>query len=386
MATATSLAGDKDKNNEDRTHPSIAKSKTKIVVKKKKKKSLAALQRARNNSPEGGLGRKSRGNAGLPTFQPRIPDVTDQDAPNTNNYSSPHLDFDDDEHDDEELPSDTLMAIQSLLQGSQGLYIPLLGVSANTTTASSSAVQVLLESQIFQRFQENHASTIWSELRRLTQSNQLRQISCRGGGSGGGSSTSASTLSSSTSSSSMAYIRTKDFAAGVWDAQQYHQLAIQQYEPIVSWFLSGLSHWTGSIISKVEMEEQWNNESLLLVVEMNRGVKRPISLDDAIRYLSRIQVLIRDTSTTSTSVDEECFWLWLPQWGLVLRSWNEARQQLLGVVARSQGREVSEQNILNKNRHSSVSTKFLLDELKHHGLLRTVERPFGIFIQRVDQK
>jgi hypothetical protein len=355
MATVPSFTGDRDNNNEEPC-ATIKKSKTKIVVKKKR----LAAKRTRNQP--GGSGR-SHGRGGLPNFQPRIP--AEVDTPNTNDEFSLLEYYGNDR--EEELPSDTLVAVHSLLQGSQGLHIPLLRNSASHTTT----VQVVLESQIFQRFQENHASTVWSELRRMVQSNQLRQISCQGGGSGG---------SNTTSTSSMAYILTKDFAAGVWDAHQHHQLSIQKYEPVISWFLSGLPHWTGSVLSKTDMEEQWSD---IIVVETDSGTRR-LSLEDALRHLSKIQVLLRDTSTTIG--EEECFWLWLPQWGLVLKSWNEARQQLLGVVARSQGGEVSEQNLLNKNRHASVSTKFLLDELKHHGLLRTVERPFGTFVQRVTQK
>jgi hypothetical protein len=343
MATVPSFTGNRDKNNED-PRISTRKPKTKIVVKKKR----LAAKRTRN---------QSRGNGGLPSFQPHV--SVEVEAPNTNECSL--LDCYGGASE-EELPSDTFMAIHSLLQGSQGLHIPLLN------SASTSTVQVLLESQIFQRFQENHASTIFSELRSLIQSNQLRQIP----GSSG---------LNTTSTSSMAYILTKDFASGVCDAQEHHQLSIQKHEPIVSWFLSGLSHWVGPVLSKTEMEEQWSEP---ILVETGSGAQR-ISLEDAIRYLSKIQVLLRDTSTI-TSSHEECFWLWLPQWGLVLKSWNEARQQLLGVVARSQGREVSEQNLLNKNRHASVSTKFLLDELKHHGLLRKVERPFGTFVQRVAER
>ncbi len=129
------------------------------------------------------------------------------------------------------------------------------------------------------------------------------------------------------------------------------------------------------------MELQWN-EDLFAVVANDATTSQRLSLDDAINYLSKIQVLLRDTSNTTSS--QECFVIWLPQWGLVLKHWTEARQQLLGLVARAG--EISERNLLNKNRNSAFSTKFLLDELKQQGLLRSVERPFGTFVQRVMSK
>lgn len=130
------------------------------------------------------------------------------------------------------------------------------------------------------------------------------------------------------------------------------------------------------------MEEEWDGE--VFVAASNDRPFR-LTFDDALRYLVNTQVLIRDTASTNNAADE-CFALWLPNWGLVLKSWHEARLQLMGVVARAQGGEISERNLLNKNRHASISTPFLLDELKQQGMVQIVERPFGRFVKRVTNK
>ena len=170
----------------------------------------------------------------------------------------------------------------------------------------------------------------------------------------------------------------------VWDAQHHHAQALPQYEPVVAWFLSSIKHWTGSIISKTDMEQQWEQDLPRLDQSNNAGMSQRITLAEAIHYLFNLQVILRDTSTTTASALDERFVLWLPHWGTVLKLWNEARQQLLALLARSG--ELSERNLLHKNRNSNISTKFLLDQLKHEGAVRFVERPFGRFVQRVVRK
>ena len=119
--------------------------------------------------------------------------------------------------------------------------------------------------------------------------------------------------------------------------------------------------------------------------------ERLISFDRAISFLLQIEVLLRDPTASLQCHQQHQYLLWLPQWGLVLKTWSEARQRLLNYVARASSfdklskrkGEVSESNVLRENRHGSVSTKFLLDELVQQGHLEIVERPFGRFVRRV---
>ena len=309
-----------------------------------------------------------RKSSGLPTFPYRLGTSglssasTDHhhDTCNPSDELSQLLDSPNQDNHEDDVPSDTMMAIHSLQQQAQGLHIPLC-------QNNHSFVQVVVENQIFARFQEDHASAIWSELRELTRTNQLHKLPCRG------------IHHIQETSTSTVYIVTNDYVTAVWDAQHHHIQAQSHYEPVVAWFLSSIKYWTGSILSKTDMELQWEQDMII-------GMGQTITLEKAIHYLFKIQVLLRDTSTTTTasSSGDEFFVLWLPHLGTVLKMWNDAKRQLLSLLARSG--ELSERNILNKNRSSNISTKFLLDQLSQEGLVRFVERPFGRFVQRVPRK
>lgn len=334
-----------------------------------------------NGSGSGGIGRGIVRGRGIPTFRPRLSSHSALDGSATPSSFSgegvstqpttataaAHADHTnkggDDEFSDtfdvedgiaEGLPSDTLMVMQSLKQASQGLHIPLLQNGSMT-------VQVVLELQIFQKFQASHASNTNGELQQLIQTSKIRRLSCQNIHSSG-------------------LILMDDYVAGVWDAFFYHQLSSSQFQDLINWFVTNMKEWTGITISKQSMEEFWEGITLTKDPDNNESVSRKISLDEALQFLLKIQVLIRDPASLAGS---ERFYLWLPQWGLVLKAWNEGRQQLLGVVARSKGGEISEQNLLHQNRHAAVSTKFLLEELVHNGKARVIDRPFGRFVQRV---
>jgi hypothetical protein len=244
--------------------------------------------------------------------------------------------------------SDTLLAMQSLKASSQGLHIPL---------QNGSTVQAVLESQLFRRFDSNHASMINTELRDLYRNNQLVGLGCR-------------------DHQAVALLSTPDYVTGVWDA--LHQANAEnvigdrqmQYQAVVSWFVDSLPNLDKKCISKDQLEANWKQK----LVE---GITTRGSLDNMIQILLQLQVLMR--------LDEqhETFQLWLPNWGMVLKGWSEARQQLLSHVKRA--KELSERNLMSQNRHSCVSTKFLLDELQRKGAVRIVTRPFGKFVQCVKE-
>jgi hypothetical protein len=366
VTTSNDKGGDSKPNNAGAANKKciVIPMKRQRIILKAKTPHGRRRQRQGNNPKKGG---------GLPSFQPRV--AARSSSSNTNNAPSPnnnhHEDDDDidlgaDDFECEELPCDTFLAIQSLQKSSQGLHIPI---------GNQQMIQAILESQIFQRFEEGHASTIMSELLHLVQTNQVRKLK-------------------DNSKTKTAFVLTRDYVAGVWDAHQQQHAPQHDYdydssEKVVSWFVSCLKHWTESTISKESMEEYWKDD-ITKNDDSNNNSKQPsrilLSLDDALKVLLKLQVLIRDSSTASNNNNDERYYLWLPQWGLVLKTWNEARQQLMGFVARSRGGEVSETNLLNQNRHSCISTRFLLNELTHDGKLRIVQRPFGTFVQRVVHK
>lgn len=252
-----------------------------------------------------------------------------------------------------EIPSDTLMAMKSLIQSDQGLHVPI---------TNNGSVQVVLENQIYSIFDEGHASNVNSELLELIHNNNLRRMYCH-------------------DSSYVAFILTEDFVRAVWDAHLHpnhsssHSTEVQgSSEEIVSWFLSNLCHWTKSKISESCLEDRWKNNNIIS--------NNDVTLKDAVHYLLTSQFLIRDPKQNlSIGGNEESYFLWLPQWGIVLRAWSKARRQLLALI--TQRKELSKHNVLQKNRHCHVSTEFLLNDLIYKEKIRIVERPFGSFVQLV---
>mmetsp|Transcript_18364 Transcript_18364/g.37678 ORF Transcript_18364/g.37678 Transcript_18364/m.37678 type:complete len:381 (-) Transcript_18364:55-1197(-) len=303
---------------------------------------------------------------GLPAFQYRTKSSQSDATPerkNGNRNSTSHevnnsssFYRHEDVQDEEEIPSDTLMAIHSLVQSDQGLHVPI---------TNNGSVQVVLENQIYSIFDENHASNVNSELLELIQNNKVQRMYCQ-------------------DMSSTAFILTDHYVRAVWDAHAHQDhsssgaTAVSAFsEEIISWFLSNLQYWTRTTISESYLEDRWGGNN-----EISICSKTEINLKDAVHYLLTAQFLIRDSKQHLGSVGKEAsYFLWLPQWGIALKTWNEARQQLLMLLA--QRKEMSKANVLQKNRHSHISTDFLLNELLYKEKIRIVDRPFGSFVQLV---
>lgn len=333
-----------------------------------------------------------RSGLGLPSFQLRH-DFTEAtlDVP-----VDDELGARDDERDQEEIPSDTLMAIQSLMQSARGIHIPL---SNSVTNRGASSIQAVLEHQVMRTFVENHASSINSEMFELIQANKVRRLYCH-------------------EATTTAFVLTGDYVRAAWDAQvQYtmqqpaaempctSQSLAATSEATVEWFLSNLHCWTGTSISMASFLAQWEADG-----KLEHGASTaPITSDGkqkcgrnfhtSLKQLLEMQLLIRDAKATSVQRNES-FRLWLPQWGIALKAWSDARKQLLTHLSRgcfgvggglyttatkgaSKTKEISKANLLRQNRNSHISTQFLLDELLYKGKIRVVERPFGSFVQLV---
>mmetsp|Transcript_120843 Transcript_120843/g.180515 ORF Transcript_120843/g.180515 Transcript_120843/m.180515 type:complete len:358 (+) Transcript_120843:192-1265(+) len=351
----TKTGGDSVRGNEDNGSVKPAPSKKRIVMTTK-----------RRRPPKAGaakVGMKRRAAGGLPSFRPR---QTTEIISTTGSSVTTTALTDDPIFDDIELPSDCLFAIQNLHQSAQGLHIPITQTvpssssnSLGTTNNNMMMIQVFLEFQIFRRFEEHHASTIYQELVELKRNNVIRLLHCP----------------DNACSTNTTWILTRDYVAGVWDSplQQHEQRQQQQLQQpdsdaihdILSWFVTNLKAWTESTLSESAMKESWSHKT--------------ISFETALQELLTLQVIMRDTSTATSQHTR--YHLWLPKWGVVLKAWNEAREQLIAFVTLK--KEISERNVLSKNRHSCVSTRFLLDELVYQGKLRIVERPFGRFVQKV---
>jgi hypothetical protein len=193
--------------------------------------------------------------------------------------------------------------------------------------------------------------------------------------------------------SNFAYLLTEDYIQAVCDAFSTRQIEGLQVLPsqdkneeIISWFVSNLHHWTGRNVAQSAMELQW--EAYCEEGNQRKSGKTPKEnstatiFQDVLQLLLDLHLLIRDTQqSTLNNHQEHHFYLWLPQWSIVLKAWDDARKQLKAILARA--KETSKMNLLRKNRHSFISTHFLLQDLIYNGQVSVIERPFGSFIRLV---
>jgi hypothetical protein len=323
---------------------------------------------------------------GLPSFKLRH----DRTEMARNGSAEKELSMQQEELEKDDIPSDAFVAIHSLMQSDEGLHIPLSNTASNRGTVS---IQAVLEHQIIGKFLENHASSINNEILELIRTNMLRRLFCQ-------------------EMSTTALILTGEYVRAAWDAyRQYDQQQAAYSSParppeaekVLSWFLSNLHHWTGTTISRSMLLDRWQADGngiqcvTSASLKSDTGFSREWHFQLSLEELLRMQVLIRDPRTTGTSMNEN-FHLWLPQWGVVLKAWNDGRKQLLHLLARgsfsgrsglkgrtkmdaSKKREISKGNLLKQNRNSHICTQFLLNELVYKGKIRIVERPSGSFVQ-----
>jgi hypothetical protein len=274
--------------------------------------------------------------------------------------------FPNEDEPEDEIPSDSLVAIHSLIQSDQGLHVPI---------TNNGSVQVILESQVYSIFDENHASNVNAELMELIRANKVQRMYCH-------------------DVSTIAFMMTEDYVKAVWDSYNHQDAIIPRdasamgktdtpNEEIVSWFLAQLHLWTNLSITETSLEDQWEIHNDKRTGDDAAAAAATMKTRDAVRYLLNAQFLIRDPKNALSGGGNrnDSYFLWLPNWGIVLKTWNEARQQLLNLLA--QRKEMSKANVLQKNRHSKISTSFLLNELLSKEKIRVVERPFGSFIQPV---
>ena len=335
-------------------------SKGPIVVKKiqmaKRKKRISKPQTAAVRTL-GVVKQKAPGakaSFGLPTFRLQVKplDINGKSTQNTN----PHDAFGLEGAKEQDLPSDTLVAIHSLIQSDRGLHVPI---------TNNGSVQVILESQVYSTFDEDHASNVNAELLELINTNKLKRMNCQ-------------------NMSTMAFILTEDYKKAVWDSQHNtdHQTS-SSLDPavgktIVTWFVAELDHWTTHSISESSIEDRWETYH-----ERRNDDATNLEARDVVLHLLNARFLIREQNKNNSGNQEDSYVLWLPNWGIVLKTWNEARKQLLTLLA--QQKEMSKTNVLRKNRHSRISTAFLIDELLSTEKIRVVERPFGSFVQLVKE-
>lgn len=356
---------------------SSTKNKPKLVVIKRKRNTVG--KNNNNKTKIRGTKKKTILSAGLPSFGNRPSSLGGVAAVVSASVAatSRQADDDDDElgdnSDDDEIPSEVLVAIHLVIRADHGLTIPL----SNHIT-----IQAVMEHQIYSTFDDNNATNIHRDLLELIHStNQVRQLYCQ------------------QDQSTFAYVLTQDYVQAVWDAVETRQSQPQKVtDEIVSWFVTHLQYWTGRTVAQSSLERQWNNhckevENATAIEQVpnddeateieNNTNNKSLSFSSVLQLLLDWHLLIRDTQQcTLNSHQENHFYLWLPQWAIALKAWHDARKQLVAIIARA-GKETSKMNLLRKNRHSYISTNFLLQDLIYRGKVTIIERPFGSFVKLV---
>lgn len=254
------MAGTSDDKAKASKGPIVVK---KIQMAKRKKRSAktrTAISNATTKAPA------TEPSFGLPTF--RLQANPSDINRNSTQSIEPDDAFGPQGSDEEDLPSDTLVAIQSLIQSDRGLHVPI---------TNNGSVQVLLESQIYSIFDEDHASNVNAELLKLINTNKLKRMNCQ-------------------NMSTMAFILTEEYKKAVWDSQHNtdHQIS-STLDPadgkkIVAWFLAELDHWTTHSISEASIEERWESYH----ERTNNEYATNLKARDVILYLLNAQFLIRD--------------------------------------------------------------------------------------------
>jgi hypothetical protein len=357
------MASNEDTKQQSRT--SYGSSKGKIIVIKrksnvgqKKYNAFRSIRTTKKLTVTGSVSNKT--SPGLPSFHHRH----DPENGNDGNDEDDDSLFASVQDDDDDIPSETVVAIHSLIQADQGLSIPLTNYKS---------IQAVLEHQIYSIFDQNNATNIRRDLLELLRTNKLRQLFCQ-------------------DKTSFAYVLTEDYVQAVWDIcpSSRHSLLQVEQNVIISWFVSNLQYWTGRTTSQSAIETRWEvycenskkAESSLKAHSNESATVSVSSFENVLQQLLNLHLMIRDTQrSTLNSHNENHFFLWLPQWAVVLRSWKEAQQRLLALLARA--RETSKMNLLRQNRHSYISTQFLLQDLIYQGKVAVIERPFGSFVQLV---
>mmetsp|Transcript_15667 Transcript_15667/g.23071 ORF Transcript_15667/g.23071 Transcript_15667/m.23071 type:complete len:346 (+) Transcript_15667:87-1124(+) len=244
----------------------------------------------------------------------------------------------------QDLPSDTLLLLQSIQQSQQCIYVPL-------KRNGSRLVPAVLESQLYSKLDASDTgdSIATQELHDLAEENKIRRlvpVNCQ---------------------DLVAWMETKHYISAVIDANEYgssnetsasSSKENQMSSKVISWFLENLSKWTKQTISKEALKQEWS-------------MKGGHGLDQGINVLIKRQVLLPYKTNT--------FLFWLPHWGTVLSSITEAQNKVLAHIKRSHYKELAVKKIESSHYTGGLSGSFVLHTLEAQGKIQVVTRPSGRF-------
>lgn len=268
---------------------------------------------------------------------------------------------------DEDLPSETMMVLTSLLQDpARRVAIPILGSGGHDVYGVSPC-------HLYAAL-DGRDPVVLSELRHLLQSNAVCKLRLEphvGAASAQGAAVRAQSdphhhlllLKSEYCRAARHSLRSEldqDSMGGVTEASQTRQ--------IVEWFLD-----ESNVVDTITEQE----------VDIKLRTHESRSLQNAILILSKLQSLqlLRALPTNNANHSRTVFQLWLPSWGLVVRAWQKAATQLLAHLKRSHYKERSYQSLVSSN--GPIPGDLVVEHLVSQGRVVKVERPSGTFVKLV---
>jgi hypothetical protein len=273
-----------------------------------------------------------------------------QDKQNDNGFE-PNLD----DNGMVDLPSDAWLVIQALQNNPEtSILIPLLHSPHHEQTAPY--LKAVLECQVHNRLRD---SSTCSELQDLFDSKDINGslIQLRAPSQDGVEEVLSVLLA------------THDYIRGVRDAHERYRVkkttdssVFNETTKVLDWFVQHLRDWTGRYIREADVEESFRRDPLVGI----RGPKRVMEL------LQIIQVVL-------PSHELHAYQLWLPEWGTVLKAWQDSRGKLLAKIKRSYYGEKSLQSL--KQSTGPIPVELMIEWLKEVGVVHSVNRPSGIFIR-----
>ena len=202
--------------------------------------------------------------------------------------------------------------------------------------------------------------------------------------------------SSSNNSGPTVWLTKQDYDRAVRDAVQTHlavpnvttttphPLDVSWIHSCVEWFLDTvlIKHCTGNIIAHDdELKQAWKTRTTTTSSSSsqegpNHADKKEPSVDDVIQFLVHLNLLL------PCSWSHESYQVWYPTWPLVLQTWTQTSQRLVTLLKQSYYKEKSLVSIQKSlGQRSPIPILLLLQYLETRGMVKTVHKPSGPFIQ-----
>lgn len=265
--------------------------------------------------------------------------------------------------------NDTFMLMQSLQatkSADKCLAIPLSAKSSNQNILG------VLECVLYDGGLVH--SSVSRDIRDLLQHNHIRMLSPP---QSNATNSSLEAESASDIPPPSIFILASDFQKACQDAhvncstQNHSSVPPEQRDFVIQWFLDNLARWVSKRIVQSQIEAAWTEQE-----PPKDPNAAPASLDDALKYLVEIKVLL-------PNYGEGSYQLWLPSWPLVLKTWVKKTTAIMVQIKRSIYKERSLSSLEKMQKRSPIPVKLMVDYLVSIRYVSIVKKPSGDFVKLV---